>query len=40
MSTCIKDLYDYNLILKCSMCGISCLKPNFRKDIERKDGVQ
>ena len=32
MSNCIKDFYDYNLIKKCSKCGIVSLKLNFYKD--------
>ena len=31
MSNCIKDLYDYDLIKKCSKCGIISLKKNFHK---------
>ena len=31
MSNCIKDLYDYDLIKKCSKCGIVSLKKNFHK---------
>ena len=31
MSICIKDLNDYNLIKKCSKCGIISLKSNFHK---------
>ena len=29
MSTCVKDLYDYELIKKCSKRGIISLKSNF-----------
>ena len=40
MGRCIKDLYDYELVRKCSKCEILCLKTNFHKDNKRKDGVQ
>ena len=40
MSNCIKDLYDYDLIKKCSRCKNILLKSNFHKDNKRKDGVQ
>ena len=39
MSTCIKDLYDYDLDKKCCRCKSICLKFNFRKNVNRKDGV-
>ena len=39
MSNCIKDLDDYELIKKCSKCGIISLKSNFHKNINKKDGV-
>ena len=38
MSNCIKELYDYELVKKCSKCGIVRLKSNFYKDCIRKDG--
>ena len=31
MRNCIKDLYDYDLIKKCSKCKIISLKSNFHK---------
>ena len=36
MSNCIKDLYDYGLIKKCSRCGIISLKSNFHKSKKSK----
>ena len=35
MSNCIKDLYDYDVVKKCSKCGIVKLKSNFQR-IEKK----
>ena len=32
MSNCIKELYDYDLVKKCSKCGILSLKNNFYKN--------
>ena len=40
MSTCIKDLFDYNLVKKCGRCKNILLKSNFNKDKTKKDGVQ
>ena len=40
MSKCIKDLYDYDLIKKCSKCEIISLKCNFQKNKNMKDGLQ
>ena len=40
MSNCIKDLYDYELIKKCSKCGIVSLKSNFHKNKTKSDGLQ
>ena len=40
MSNCIKDLYDYDLIKKCSKCGNISLKSNFYKDITKNDGYR
>ena len=40
MSNCIKDLYDYGLVKKCSKCGIIALKSNFYKDITKNDGYR
>ena len=39
MSTCIKDLYDYDLFKKCSKCGIISLKINFHKVRKKNDGL-
>ena len=39
MSKCIKDLYDYDLIKKCSKSGIISLKSNFHKDKNLRDGL-
>ena len=39
MSNCIKDLYDYDFVKKCSKCGIISLKSNFHKDKTRNDGL-
>ena len=40
MSTCIRDLYDYDLFKKCSKCGIISLKNKFYKDSIKKDGYK
>ena len=40
MSNCIKDLYDYDLIKKCSKCGIISSKSNFQKNKLTKSGVR
>ena len=40
MSTCIRDLYEYNLVRKCLKCGNISLKSNFHKNKNRKDGLQ
>ena len=39
MSNCVKDLYDYELIKKCSKSGITSLKSNFHKDKTKNDGL-
>ena len=39
MINCIKDLYDYDLIKKCSKCKNILLKSNFHKDNTRNDGL-
>ena len=31
MSSCIKVLYDYDLVKKCRVCKIISLKSNFKK---------
>ena len=40
MSNCIKDLFDYNLVLKCCVCKNILLKSNFNKNNKSRDGVQ
>ena len=40
MSNCIKDLYDYDLVKKCSKCGIISLKSIYYKDITKNDGYR
>ena len=40
MSSCIRDLYDYELVKKCSKCGILPLKSNFHKNENMNDGFQ
>ena len=40
MSNCIKELYDYELVKKCSKCGFVRLKSNFYKDCIEKDGYK
>ena len=40
MSNCIKDLYDYDLVKKCSKCENISLKSNFHKNKNRIDGLQ
>ena len=40
MSNCIKDLFDYDLVKKCSKCGIISLKSNFHKKLKSSDGLQ
>ena len=37
MSSCIKVLFDYELVKKCSRYEVICLKTNFHKDKNRKD---
>ena len=39
MSTCIKELYDYDLVKKCSRCGIVNLKSKFLKRLKSSDGL-
>ena len=38
MSSCIKDLYDYDLVKKCRVCKNVSLKSNFYKNKTKKDG--
>ena len=40
MSDCIKDLYDYDLVRKCSKYGIIKMKSNFHKRSKSSDGFQ
>ena len=40
MSSCVKDLYDYDLVKKCSKCKIVKLKSNFYKDRTKNDGYR
>ena len=40
MSNCIKDLYDCDLVKKCSKCGIISLKKIFHKSKLTKSGVR
>ena len=39
MSSFIKDLFDYDLVKKCSKCGIVKLKSNFHKKLNFSDGL-
>ena len=39
MSNCNKELYDYDLVKKCSICGNLVLKGNFHKKSSSKDGM-
>ena len=40
MSSCIKDLYDYDLVNKYNVCKNILLKCNFHKNTISKDGLQ
>ena len=40
MSSCIKDLFDYDLIKRCLKCGNISLKSSFHKDKNREGGLQ
>ena len=40
MSVCIKGLYDYDLVKKCSKCKIISLKSNFHKRSKSNDRFQ
>ena len=40
MRTCIKGLFDYDLVKKCCRCKNILLKSNFNKDKTKKDGLQ
>ena len=39
MKNCNKDLYDYDLVKKCSKCGNISLKSNFHKNKKSSDGL-
>ena len=39
MSSCIKDLCDYEIIKKYSKCGIFSFKSNFYRDMKKNDGL-
>ena len=39
MSNCIKELYDYDLVKKCSKCGIISLKNKIHRDLKKYDGL-
>ena len=40
MSSCFKDLYDYNLFKNCRVCKNISLKSNFNKNKTKKDGYR
>ena len=40
MSSCIKDLYDYDLVKNCFKSGIISFKSNFYKDSLKKEGYK
>ena len=40
MSNCMKDLYDYGLVKKCSRCKNILLKSIFHKRSKSSDGLQ
>ena len=40
MSSCIKNLYDYDLVKKCRVCENILLKSNFYKNTKSKNGLQ
>ena len=39
MSNCLKELYDYELVKKCCICGFVKLKSNFHERALSKDGL-
>ena len=39
MSKCTKEINGYDLVKKCSRCGIISLKGNFHKRTLSKDGL-
>ena len=40
MGTCIKDLYDYDLVKSCRVCRNILLKSNFHQNAKSKGGLQ
>ena len=40
MNICIKEICDYDLVNRCSKCGIISLKSNFHKDKFKYDGLK
>ena len=40
MSSCIKDLFGYDLVKKCPKCGIISLKANFHKQKTTEDSLR
>ena len=40
MSNCIKDLFDYDLVKKCSKCKNNLLKSNFHRNKKMSDGFK
>ena len=40
MITCIKDLYDYDLVKKCCICKNILLKSKFHKKTKSKDELR
>ena len=39
MSSCIEELFDYDLVEKCLKCGNISRKSNFHKNKNMKDGL-
>ena len=37
MSSCIKELYDYGSVRRCSKCGLISYKSNFHRDMKKND---
>ena len=40
MSSCIKELYDYEVVKKCSKCKNILLNSNFHKNKNMSDGFK
>ena len=40
MITCFKDLYDYELVLKCCRCKSICLKINFSQKCGQRGRIR